>query len=107
MGASFILVALAWDLDAALKRFSEKQAITCAGIGILIYAGFGLASVFLGEEFLDYGITHRILPGVASPEMARYYGMLGVEIGVMFTVTSIMFLIYGLLATRGRMTGGL
>ena len=107
MGASFILVALAWDLDAALKRFSEKQAITCAGIGILIYAGFGLASVFLGEEFLDYGITPRILPGVASPEMARYYGMLGVEIGVMFTVTSIMFLIYGLLATRGKMTGGL
>ena len=107
MGASFILVALAWDLDTALKRFSEKQAITCAGIGILIYAGFGLASVFLGEEFLNYGITHRILPGVDSPEMARYYGMLGVEIGVMFTVASIMFLIYGLLATRGRMTGGL
>ncbi|MBT4225394.1 MAG: hypothetical protein HOD72_13120 [Opitutae bacterium] len=107
MGASFILVALAWDLDIALKRFSEKQAFICSGIGILIYAGFGLASVFLGEEFLNYGIIHKILPGVDSPEMARYYAMLGVEIGVMFTVTSIMFLIYGLLATRGKMTAGL
>ncbi len=107
MGASFILVALAWDLDAALKRFSEKAAIVCAGIGVLIYVGCGIASVFLGDEFLNYGITHTILPGVDSPEMARYYGMLGVEIGVMFTVTSVMFLIYGLLSTRGRMRGGL
>ena len=107
MGASFILVAVAWDLDTALGRFSEKAAIACAGLGIIIYAGFGLASMFYGEEFLNYGITHKLLPGVESPEMARYYGMLGVEVGVMFTVTSVMFLIYGLLSTRGRMSGGL
>ena len=64
--------------------------------------------MFYGEKFLNYGITHKLLPGVESPEMARYYGMLGVEVGVMFTVTSVMFfLIYGLLSTRGRMSGGL
>lgn len=107
MGASFILMAVAWDLDAALLRFSEKSTMVCAGVGILLYAGCGLASFFYGKEFLNYGITHKLLPGVDSPEMARYYAMLGVEVGVMFTVTSIMFLIYGLLSTRGRMRGGL
>ena len=107
MGASFILIALIWDVDRALTRFSEKMAIACSGIGILIYAGFGLGPMFFGDEFLNYGVLYKILPATDSPEMARYYGMLCVEVGVMFTVTSVMYLIYALLATRGRMKGGL
>ena len=107
MGASFILIALVWDMETALKRFSEKMAIACAGIGILIYAGFGLAPMFFGDEFLNYGVLYKILPATDSPAMARYYGMLGVEVGVMFTVTSVMYLIYALLSSRGRMKGGL
>ena len=63
--------------------------------------------MFYGDEFLNYGILYQILPATESPEMARYYSMLGVEVGVMFTVTSVMYLIYALLATRGRMKGGL
>jgi len=107
MGASFIMIALVWDLETALKRFSEKLAIACAGIGILIYAAFGLVPMFYGDEFLNYGILYKVLPATDSREMARYYAMLGVEVGVMFTVTSVMYLIYALLATRGRMKGGL
>ena len=107
MGASFILVAIAWDLNTALKRFSENMAIVCAGVGVIIYAVFGFAPLLMGEEFLNYSINHRILPGVVSPEKARYDSMLGVEIGVMFTVSSVMFLIYGILSTRGKMKGGL
>ena len=107
LGASFILVALVWDIETALKRFSERQAIYCAGIGIFIYAGFGLLSLFFGAEFLNYGVLDKILPGINNPEKARYIGMLIVEIGVMFTVASVLYLIYALLATRGRMQGGL
>jgi multicomponent Na+:H+ antiporter subunit B len=107
MGASYILIALVWDLETALKRFPEKMAITTAGVGILIYAGFGFAPVLMGEEFLNYGILHHVLPGVDTPQMARYYGMFGVEIGVMMTVSSVMFLIYALLASRGLMKKGL
>ena len=38
-----------------------------------------------------------------SREMARYHAMLGVEIGVGFTVTAIMFALYANLSTEGRL----
>ena len=105
MGASFILVALAWDLPKAMDRLSVDRAVILAGVGILIYAGIGLLSMILGGEFLDYAELSRILP--VSREMARYYAMLGVEIGVAFTVTTVMFAIYANLSTKGRLENGL
>ena len=105
MGASFILVALSWDLDEALARFSLNRCMTVAALGIFIYAGIGLLSMALGGEFLDYAELHKILP--VSPEMARYHAMLGVEIGVGFTVAAIMFALYANLSSGGRLRGGL
>lgn len=105
MGASFILVALSWDLDEALARFSLNRCMTVAALGILIYAGIGLLSMALGGEFLDYAELHKILP--VSPEMARYHAMLGVEIGVGFTVAAIMFALYANLSSGGRLRDGL
>ena len=105
MGASFILVALTWDLPTAMRRLSVDRAIMLAGVGVLIYAGIGLFSMILGGEFLDYAELSHVLP--VSREMARYHAMLGVEIGVAFTVTTIMFAIYANLSSRGRLEGGL
>ena len=51
MGASFILIALAWDLDVALIRFPLSRCVIVAGLGIVIYGGIGLISMFLGGEF--------------------------------------------------------
>jgi multicomponent Na+:H+ antiporter subunit B len=76
-----------------------------AALGIVIYAGIGLLSMFLGGEFLDYAHLAKVFP--VSPEMARYHAMLGVEIGVGFTVTAIMFALYAGLSTDGRMRDGL
>ena len=105
MGASFILIALAWDLDVALVRFPLSRCVIVAGLGIVIYGGIGLISMFLGGEFLDYAELEKVLP--VSREMARYHAMLGVEIGVGFTVTAIMFALYANLSTEGRLKGGL
>ena len=105
MGASFILLALAWDLDHALLRMSLNRCLTIAGLGILIYAGIGFLSMLLGGEFLDYAELERVLP--VSREMARYHAMLGVEIGVGFTVTAVMFALYANLSSEGRLKGGL
>ena len=79
--------------------------MTVAALGIFIYAGIGLLSMFLGGEFLDYAELEKILP--VSREMARYHAMLGVEIGVGFTVAAIMFALYANLSSRGRLEGGL
>ena len=105
MGASFILLALAWDLDFALLRVSQSKCIIIAALGIVIYAGIGFLSMLLGGEFLDYAELEKVLP--VSREMARYHAMLGVEIGVGFTVTAIMFALYANLSSEGRLKGGL
>lgn len=100
-GASFILITLTRDLQAAQKWVPEKRILNLAGIGVLLYASFGFASMLLGDNFLDYAILHKIMP--ATPTEARYHSMLGVEIGVAFTVTAIMFSIYSNLASNGEM----
>lgn len=106
MGASFILIALSRDLNAALRRFNEKNYMALACVGILIYAGFGWAAQFLGANFLDYGVLQKLLL-TDGPEMARSHSMLGVEIGVAFTVTAIMFAIYANLSSKGTLRDGL
>ena len=105
MGASFILIALSWNLETAIARFPLERCLIVAALGILIYGGIGLLSMFLGGEFLDYAELARILP--VSREMGRYHAMLGVEIGVGFTVTAIMFALYANLASEGRLKEGL
>ncbi|HQZ29584.1 MAG: hypothetical protein KA250_13810 [Verrucomicrobiales bacterium] len=106
LGASFILFALSSDIRAALERFSERQYLALASVGVFIYAGFGAVPLFFGHNFLDYGILQKIFL-TDGPEMARSHSMLGVEIGVALTVMSIMFAIFANLSTRGSLKGGL
>lgn len=106
LGASFILIALAGNLDDALGRFSEKSYMALASFGIILYAGFGVVPQVLGKNFLDYGILQKIFL-TDGPEMARSHSMLGVEIGVALTVMSIMFAIFANLSSRGTLKGGL
>jgi len=105
MGASFILVALSWDLETALARFPMQWTTIVAGLGIVLYAGIGIFSMFLGGEFLDYAELAKVFP--VSREMARYHAMLGVEIGVGLTLTAIMFSLYANLSSEGRLQRGL
>ena len=106
LGASLIIMAIAYDLKSALKRMSESITIVMANVGVLIYAGVGLLCILLGANYLGYSALHLILP--ATDEiMARYHSMLYVEIGVGLAVMTIMFLIYGLLASHGDMEEGL
>ena len=104
-GASLILWALACGLPAALRRLSERRALVFSAIGIIIYAGWGFFCLLMGGNFLDYGASDSILP--EGIEKARSHSMLIVEIGVAFTVTAIMFVIYANLSSRGRLKGGL
>jgi len=106
LGASFIMLAVAHDLPAALRRFPEKNYLGLACVGVLVYTAFGVACQLLDRNFLDYGVLEKVL-FTDGPEMARSHSMLGVEIGVAFTVAAIMFAIYANLSSRGRLHGGL
>lgn len=105
LGASFILLALCYDLNAALRRFKEKTILLCAAIGVAIYAGIGAICLALGYNFLGYAALAKILG--STEIMARSHGMLGVEIGVAITVMAIMFSLYIDLASGGDLDEGL
>ncbi|MCL7488263.1 MAG: sodium:proton antiporter [Desulfobulbaceae bacterium] len=105
LGSSFILLALAYDLETILKRLKERSVIIMSGIGVAIYMGIGMICLFLGGNFLDYSAWSSVL-GVSAVE-ARSHGMLGVEIGVAVTVMYIMFSLYADLSSGGEMDEGL
>jgi multicomponent Na+:H+ antiporter subunit B len=91
MGASFILLVISMGAAATRRRFSEKVNEFLGSLGVFIYAVIGLACVLLSANYLDYSILP--FPG-ASPEKARYLGMLGIEIGVGISVMAIMVSIF-------------
>lgn len=106
LGASFILLAISYDLKMVMSRINEKAALLLANTGILIYAGIGLLCMLLGANFLDYSILHRVLP--ATDEItARSHAMLGIEIGVALTVMVIIMVIYNNIASNGTYEKGL
>jgi multicomponent Na+:H+ antiporter subunit B len=99
MAASFILMELSSDLRAHAVKFTNQIAILLGIVGIMIYGGWGAACVLLGGHFLDYSYLAGIIPD--SADMARSHSIFIVEIGVAFTVSSIMVLIFRQLSTGG------
>lgn len=106
LGASFILLAISYDLKLVLAKMNEKWNILLGNIGVLIYAGIGFVCLLLGANFLDYSILHKILPAT-GPVMARSHGMLGIEIGVAIAVMAIVVTIYLNLSSHGKLDKGL
>ena len=106
LGASLILIAIAYDFKTIISYLNFKGILISAFLGVIIFAGIGLLCMFMGGNFLDYSVLAPILP-LTDSVMARSHGMLGVEIGVAFTVMSIMLGIYLQLASNGRMDDAL
>ncbi len=106
LGASLILLAMAYDMDYVKRFLSIKKMIIFAAVGVLIFAGWGLIPVFLGHNYLDYSAWSQLLPGV-DPIMARSHSMLVVEIGVAMTVMCGMYGIYMSLVSDGGFKKGL
>ncbi len=100
MAASFILLAVAYDIGEAKRRFSERlNALFCC-LGVFIYAGTGAVSLIFSDNFLDYSAWRHIIP--VGPIMARYYGIAMIELGVEITVMAVMVSIFLDLVTAGE-----
>lgn len=91
LGASFILLSIAFGVDEMKRRFSLARLTVLTSLGVLIYAGIGVACVLLGANFLDYGALPFDEP--------RGLGMLGIEIGVGITVMAVVVSIFHDLVT--------
>jgi len=66
------------------------------GLGVLIYAGVGVAGLLLGGNYLDYFVLHR------DPVAGQLRGIFWVEVGVAVTVNGVMVKIFYMFAGRQR-----
>ena len=62
--------------------------------GLLLYAGTGVAGIFLGGNYLDYGVLAH------DPQHGQHYGILLVELGVGITVAATMITVFFTFAGR-------
>ncbi len=87
---AFILHAFCFGLDQTKKALPQGALIVAMVIGLLFYAGTGVATMLLGGKFLGYDV---IVPG-STHHAGQHYGILLVEWGVGVTVASTMLTIF-------------
>ncbi len=91
----FILYTMIYGLQAAYKVVDPKVLHWLMVLGVLLYAGTGLASLFLGGNYLDYNVlTHDKTHG-------QHIGIILVELGVGICVAAVMMLVFFNFAGRG------
>ena len=105
LGASFILMAIAFDLKTSLRFFSLRANAIMASSGVFIYTGTGVLCALVGGLFLDYSSLDAIIP--LGPVEWRSMGVFVVELGVGLAVTSIMASLFWDLSSGGDMDKGL
>ena len=95
--AMIILYAIIFGLSAAKRVVPQGLVETLVPMGVLIFAGVGIATLFLGGNYLDYSaLNHH------DPAHGQHLGILLVEIGVFVTVSSTMTVIFYAFVGRGR-----
>ncbi len=91
-----ILYGLIFGLPAARRVVPMAVVETMIPLGILIYAGTGVAGLLLGGNFLDYFVL------LGDPVHGQELGIFVVELGVFVTVASTMLAIFYQFAGRGQ-----
>lgn len=91
-----ILYALVFGLKRTQRVIPSWVARVLAASGVLLYAGVGIVSLFMGGEFLNYSVLAH------DPHHGQHLGILLVELGVMITVFGAMLTIFYFFAARGR-----
>ena len=86
--AGFILHGLTFGVKKTQDILPPRVLHLCMSIGVLLYLGTGIASLFLGANFLDYNaLAHDPLHG-------QHWGIFAVELGVGITVASVMLVLF-------------
>lgn len=97
--AGIILYALIYGLDQARGVISPGVVSVLVALGLLIYAGVGVATLLLGGEFLNYGVLDS-----HDPVHGQHLGILIIEFGVGTTVAAVMITIFYQFAGRLQIT---
>ena len=96
--AAVVLYALIFGLQATKQIVKPSIIETLAALGVLLYAGTGVVSLFLGYNFLNYSA----LDPQNTPH-GQHLGIFLVELGVGVTVAAVMIAIFFAFAGRRRL----
>lgn len=96
LAATVVFYALIYGLASARKVVPEPLVESMMAIGVLIYAGVGVAGLLLGGNYLDYFVLD------ANPVHGQHRGIFWVEVGVATTVSGVMLKIFYMFARRGK-----
>jgi len=94
IAVAFILYAIVFDVKTARRVAPMAVLVSIACLGVLLYAGVGVANLIYGGRFLEYGVlSHEAAHG-------NHIGILIVEIGVGMAVAAVMMIIFFSFARR-------
>jgi multicomponent Na+:H+ antiporter subunit B len=96
LAAAVIFYALVYGLAQARAVVPEPLVESLMAIGVLIYAGVGVAGLLLGGNYLDYFVLAH------DPVHGQHRGIFWVEVGVATTVSGVMLKIFYMFADRGH-----
>ena len=96
LAAAFVLYALIFGLASARKVVPEPLVEAMMALGVLIYAGVGVAGIVLGGNYLDFFVL--------DPDtiIGQHRGIFWVEIGVAVTVSGVMLKMFYMFADSGH-----
>ena len=95
MAAGFIVYGTVFTLEKVKAVFPPWLVHKMLALGVLIYSGTGIYSLFQGYGFLDYAAIDA-----HHPVHGQHLGILIVELGVGITVTGVMVAVYYAFASR-------
>ncbi len=86
--SGFILYALIFGVENAERILPD--GLLRAGIagGVLLYAGVGVVTLFMGGNYLDYSVLQH------DPVHGQHLGISIIEFGVGTTVSSVMITVF-------------
>jgi multicomponent Na+:H+ antiporter subunit B len=96
--SAFILYALVFGVASARRVATPNVVRIVLAAGVLLYAGVGVAGIFLGGNYLNYSVLAH------DPVHGQHLGIILIELGVGMTVAAAMITIYFIFA--GQDPGG-
>ncbi len=95
LAAAVIFYALIYGHVDARKVVPEPLVESMMALGVLIFAGVGVAGLLLGGNYLDYFVLDP------NPVHGQHRGIFWVEVGVATTVSGVMLKVFYMFARRG------
>lgn len=96
--SAFILYGLIFGIGATRRVFPPRLLLWLAALGVLIFAGVGMAALFMGGNYLEYAVFAE------DSVRGNHIGIWLVELGVGMTVSSVMVTIFVTFAGFGSAT---